>query len=387
MNKFKTVIDFGSKNLRIGIFDETSNNIYSSFEKINNNLENQNIEICLNKLIRNGEKKLSTHLEKADILIEASKFSLIDISIRKKFDEFNSFKKSYSNLIDEANFIISENNFKNRIIHIIVKNITVDNNKKIEFVSNDIKIKYLSLEIKFICLNKSLINDVSNKLKKNNLNISNIYCSSYVKSIFYKKDFETNKNFIFLDIGFERSSVLLFSNNKLEFFNSIPIGGNNITNDISQILKLSLDYAEDLKIRLHKKDNKGLLIKNNIESINPYIEVSKKNISVNLLRQIVEARVEEIIDLILIDYIFKKDYFESNPVIIFIGGGSKVLSNTFNLNSKNKFSNLIFFEEEDSKICEAGFEYDKTDESMLTLIKKKTKKQGFFENFFNLFSK
>ena len=64
-----------------------------------------------------------------------------------------------------------------------------------------------------------------------------------------------------------------------------------------------------------------------------------------------------------------------------------MLSNTFNLNSKNKFSNLIFFEEEDSKICEAGFEYDKTDESMLTLIKKKTKKQGFFENFFNLFSK
>ena len=109
MNKFKTVIDFGSKNLRIGIFDETSNNIYSSFEKINNNLENQNIEKCLNKLIRNGEKKLSTHLDKADILIEASKFSLIDISIRKKFDEFNSFKKSYSNLIDEANFIISEN--------------------------------------------------------------------------------------------------------------------------------------------------------------------------------------------------------------------------------------------------------------------------------------
>ena len=45
-----------------------------------------------------------------------------------------------------------------------------------------LKIKSLILEIKFICLNKSLINDISNKFKKNNLNILNIYCSSYVKS-------------------------------------------------------------------------------------------------------------------------------------------------------------------------------------------------------------
>ena len=144
---------------------------------------------------------------------------------------------------------------------------------------------------------------------------------------------------------------------------------------------MSLDYAEDLKIRFNKNNYEGSQIKNSLDNVNPYIEVFEKNISVKLLKQIIEARVEEIIDLILIDYIFKKDYFESNPVIIFIGGGSKVLSNTFNLNSKNKFSNLIFFEEEDSKICEAGFDYDKTDESMLTLLKKRQKNKAFLRIF------
>ena len=59
--------------------------------------------------------------------------------------------------------------------------------EEIELISNDIKIKSLSLEIKFICLNKSLIESISNKLKKNNLNVSNIYCSSYVRTMFYKK--------------------------------------------------------------------------------------------------------------------------------------------------------------------------------------------------------
>ena len=44
MNKLETIIDFGSKNLRISVFDETSNSIYSSFEEINGNLDDQNYE-------------------------------------------------------------------------------------------------------------------------------------------------------------------------------------------------------------------------------------------------------------------------------------------------------------------------------------------------------
>ena len=91
MNKLETIIDFGSKNLRISVFDETSNSIYSSFEEINGNLDDQNYEKFLNKLIRDGEK-LSTHLDKANILIDASRFSLIDISIRKNLMNLRRLK-------------------------------------------------------------------------------------------------------------------------------------------------------------------------------------------------------------------------------------------------------------------------------------------------------
>ena len=69
-------------------------------------------------------------------------------------------------MIEEANFIISQNNFKDQVIHIIVKNILIDEDKKIEIITDDIKIKSLILEIKFICLNKSLIDDVKNTFKK-----------------------------------------------------------------------------------------------------------------------------------------------------------------------------------------------------------------------------
>ena len=388
MSNLETVIDCGSKNLRLGVFDQSSERIYSSNITITEFDENKGFEKSLNQLIRDAEKQLSTHLVDVNILYDTSKFNFIDLSIKKSFDQSTSISKHYDSLVEEANFIVSENNFKDQVIHIVVNNIIIDGNKKIEVISEEIKIKFLILEIKFICLNKSLLSIISNKFKKNNLNISNIYCSSYIKSIFYKKNLEIKNNLIFLDIGFERTSALFFNNNKFQFLNSIPLGSNNITKDISKILKLSIEYSENLKIKFNKDEKEISLEKNSSNNINLYSEIIKKNISIDLLKQIIEARVNEIIELtILNNNYFKKINSTKKQCIVFIGNGSKLIPNINNINSKKIFSDFIFFEENDSKICDAGINYYKSNESYLTKSKKKPKKTGFFEKFFNLFSK
>ena len=58
MSNLNTVIDFGSKNLRLGVFDKSSEIIYSSNIQINEFLENKNLEKSLNKLIRDAEKQI-----------------------------------------------------------------------------------------------------------------------------------------------------------------------------------------------------------------------------------------------------------------------------------------------------------------------------------------
>ena len=388
MSNLETVIDFGSKNLRLGVFDESSERIYSSNAKIAEFDENKGFDKSLNQLIRDAEKKLSMHLVDVNILYDTSKFNFIDLSIKKSFDHPTLISKHYDSLVEEANFIVSENNFKDQVIHIIVNNIIIDGNKKIEVISDEIKIKFLILEIKFICLNKSLISIISNEFKKNNLNISNIYCSSYVKSIFYKKNLEIKNNLIFLDIGFERTSALFFNNNKFQFLNSIPLGGNNITKDISKIFKLSIEYSENLKIKFNKNEKEIFLQRNFSNNKNLYTEIIEKNISIDLLKQIIEARVNEIIELtILNNNYFKKINSTKKQCIVFIGNGSKLIPNINNINSKKIFSDFIFFEENDSKICDAGINYHRSDERFLTNNKKKPEKIGFFERFFNLFSK
>jgi len=388
MSNLDTIIDFGSKNLRIGVFNQSSEKIYSSNIKINEFLENDNLDKALKNLVRDAEKQLSTHLADVNILYDTSEFNFIDFSIKKTFDQPTLISKHYKSLIEEANFIISENNFRDQVIHIDINNIIVDDNIKLENLFDDIKIKSLILEIKFICLKKSTIINLSNRFKKNNLNILCIYCSSYVKSFFYKKSIDTRKNIIFLDIGYERTSALFFNNNKFQFLNSVPIGGNNITKDISKVLKLDISYSEDLKTKFDKNENEISFNKISINETNLFSEISEKNISIDLLKQVIQARVDEIINISIIqnNYFKNINSFEK-PKIIFIGNGSKLISFIKNFNLKNSFSELIFFDESDTKICEAGINYHKSDERSLINIEKKLKKTGFFEKFFNLFSR
>ena len=182
MDNLNAVIDYGSQNLKLGIFNQDKKSVYFSKKKINISLEES-----LNTLIRDAEINLSTHIDNIIVLYDSANYHSLDISIKKVFDQSTSIKPVYDNLIEEAHFLISQNNFKDKIIHLVIKNIFVDENKKLDKIIGDIKINSLILEIKFICLKKTLIDIIKNTFKKNNLNVLNIFCSSYIKSISYKK--------------------------------------------------------------------------------------------------------------------------------------------------------------------------------------------------------
>ena len=127
MNNLDAIIDVGSKNLKLGVFNNKKENIYSSKKNINDTLEES-----LNVLIRDAEKYLSSHIDDVVVLYDSSKYYSLDISIKKVFDHITPIKKIYHDLIKEAYFLISQNNFKDQIIHLIVNKIIVDENKTVD---------------------------------------------------------------------------------------------------------------------------------------------------------------------------------------------------------------------------------------------------------------
>ena len=122
--------------------------------------------------------------------------------------------------------------------------------------------------------------------------------------------------------------------------------------------------------------------------INPYSEILKKNFSTDLLKQIINARIDEIIEMVIFDSNYMKNL---NPKIklklVTTGGGSSLFSNNETLIKKIIVHGLLILNETDLNTCEAGIKYHKSDKSFHDKFKKKVKKRGFFEAFFDLFSK
>ena len=63
MNEHETIIDFGTKNIRLSIFNNLSENIFSSDIENLEILESKNSEKSLSTLIRSAEKYLSKHID------------------------------------------------------------------------------------------------------------------------------------------------------------------------------------------------------------------------------------------------------------------------------------------------------------------------------------
>ena len=389
-NNYHTIIDFGKEKIRLAVFNKDSKNIFSISKEIQKKENYDEHSKSLNYLIRSTEKKISSHLNNVTVLFDHSQFYSIDISIKKEFDQPTNLKETYASLLQEANLLIFNNYLKDKIVHIIKINSIYDGVDFYEDTLIDKKAKSIIIELKFLCLNWKIYENISNIFKKNNLEIINFYCSSYIKSYSYINFFSKKDNVTFLDIGSERSTIIFYNKNRPVFFNSIPIGGNHITKDISKILKLTFEESEKIKKTFNKSEIEFSFDQNmNNEKKKLIQQIIGKNISIDLLKKVVLARVEEIIFLSLKEVDHLKYFNNSlNYSLILTGNGSNLFDkNSFHLDDKYNFEEISFYEENDSEICNAGYNFDNNGNNLMKIISKNDKKTGFFENFFNFFSR
>jgi cell division protein FtsA len=101
-----------------------------------------------------------------------------------------------------------------------------------------------------------------------------------------------------LDIGAGNTDIGVFEGNNFIYTNTIPLGGDNITSDISLVLSISLEEADKLKRQY------GLALKSFIDNDNEIMlstcsdDARSKVIKSSELIEIMEARIEEIFSLV-----------------------------------------------------------------------------------------
>ncbi|MCX7746970.1 MAG: cell division protein FtsA [Clostridia bacterium] len=101
---------------------------------------------------------------------------------------------------------------------------------------------------------------------------------------------------ILIDVGGGITDISVFKNKRLFFCDSIPLGGDHISNDIS--IGLKIPYAEAEKVKRQYELALTSLIKNDQEvTVSDINDNKKKTVKVSEIVEIIEARVYEIFSL------------------------------------------------------------------------------------------
>ncbi len=376
------ILDLGSSKLRFSIFDDKSIQQYSEIKP----LFNQNLYLNSNEqivyLIKNAEKKISSHVQDIVLMFDTYHLISVDLSLSKNLDESSELKKVYNSLLLELNQIINSNYSKYKIIHTILSKCTIDDVVYANFPEKINKVKNIKIEFKLICFPQKEINFIKENFNKNNLNITHYYCSSYLKTLFYLEKMNHN-NISFLEIGLKKSLLLNYENNKLKSIYTVPIGGYHISNDISKIFKIDFSEAEKIKKLFNKSDTEFSYDSKQSNNNSILNKILSKNIQIDLLKKVILYRVQEIIDMIFEKSNSTNKDYNGNKLFL-IGEGSLLFNNnTFHLNDKFEFKSINFCSLSDVEICEAGLKY--LHNHQLPVIS--NKKSGIFEKFFNLLGK
>ncbi len=384
-----TVIDLGSSKVKISTFDQKKKIISHFSEKIVDRENIEEISNIIKKLIKYSEKEISNHIEDINLIFDHQNFFTIDISIKKNIDHIKLPSELKIDAKQECTQIINSCYKDQRIIQSFISSIKLD---KIELkkIPKDLKdYSDIIFEFKLLCISVENFSYLKSIFSKNNLEIKNTFCSSVVRSFNYMNNFKNEKSIAFLDIGFLRSSLVLFKNSNLQLIKNIPIGGQSITKDISYMMKIDLKDSEEIKHLFNKSETdfsySGEI---NQEENSLTKKLITKKISIDLLKKVILARVEEILNLLFADTQISGSIEKEEILLVLIGGGSKLFDkNSFNFENSNNFKDIIFYEETDKEICKSGLEYVlKYNQEKENSIKN-NKNKGIFEKFFNLFQK
>ena len=171
----------------------------------------------INKIIKQAEKKFSYHIEDIILILDSIDLFVIDISLTKNLDSSLKTNKLYELLVLELNQIVSSYYNNYYLSQIIIDKCIIDDEKIFEeFPKNETAVNNIKVDFKLICFPKIFIKKIKDHFIKNNLNIINIFSSSYVKSYSYVKKLNKNK-ISFLDIGL-KNLQLFFSKKKIEIY-------------------------------------------------------------------------------------------------------------------------------------------------------------------------
>jgi len=231
-------------------------------------------------------------------------------------DEIN--QKDIDNLIDNMHRLVMSPG--EEIIHVIPQEYIIDNESGIK---NPIGHAGIRLEGNFhiITGQVSAVKNIFKCITRAGLETVDLNLEPLASADAVLSDEEKEAGVVLVDIGGGTTDVAIFYDGIIRHTAVIPFGGNIITEDIKEGCGIIKTQAEQLKMRFGSalsQENQ----ENEIISIPGLRGRPHKEISVKFLAQIIQARMEEILEFVLFE--IKSSGFERKLAagIVVTGGGA-----------------------------------------------------------------
>jgi cell division protein FtsA len=208
------------------------------------------------------------------------------------------------------------------IIHVMPQDYYVDFE---DGIKDPVGMSGVRLEADFhvITAQTNAINNVNKCVKRANLEIENLILEPLASSLAVLSEEEKEAGVCLVDIGGGTTDIAIFHESIIRHTAVIPFGGNILTTDIKQGCMVMNPQAELLKTKFGKAIAEEAN-PNEIVSIPGLKNRPPKEISIKNLAHIIEARMQEIIELIHAEIITSGFEEKLAGGIILTGGGAQL---------------------------------------------------------------
>lgn len=210
------------------------------------------------------------------------------------------------------------------IIHVMPQDYIVDYE---DGIRDPVGMSGVKLEADFhvITAQTNAINNINKCVRRAGLEIENLILEPLASSLSVLSEEEKEAGVCLVDIGGGTTDIAIFYDNIIRHTAVIPFGGNIITSDIKQGCMVMSHQAELLKTKFGRAISEEAS-PNEIVSIPGLRNRPPKEISVKNLAHIIEARMEEIIEIVHTE-IITAGYDQKLAGGIVVTGGGALLTN------------------------------------------------------------
>ena len=260
-------------------------------------IDENEIAITISKIIKDAENDIGLKINSAYVTIPGKYITIVQNSItRDAKDRYAgiSAKDVVSGIMQVKDIDIPEGK---QIIDIAEDEFILDNGKIVSDPIGSLSTCF-TLKAQVILADKEYMKQISSIFRKANLDVDGLVPITLAQRSVALDTNEFNDNIMLLDIGAGNTDIGVFEGKNFIYTNTISLGGDNITKDISLVLNITEEEAEKLKKQY------GLALKSFIDNDNEILlttykdDEGKKVIKSSELIEIMEARIEEIFSLV-----------------------------------------------------------------------------------------